>query len=115
MEYVSQYQELSEYSSSFVYGMMMMMKIIIIIIIIIISIIVIIYHHHHDNHQIPPPHHQVTATPLPDLEEIVEVSLQPASALLEEPTPTRYLGHDGHCGLGGAGGHHGCGSGGDHK
>ena len=40
MEYVSQYQELSEYSSSFAYGMMMMMKIIIIIIIIIISIIV---------------------------------------------------------------------------
>ena len=32
MEYVSQYQELSEYSSSFAYGMMMMMKIIIIII-----------------------------------------------------------------------------------
>jgi len=32
---------------------------------------------------------EVTATPLPDLEEIVEVSLQPASALLEEPTPTR--------------------------
>ena len=33
---------------------------------------------------------QVTATPLPDLEEVVEVSLQPASALLESPTPTRY-------------------------
>jgi hypothetical protein len=33
---------------------------------------------------------EVTATPLPDLEEIVEVSLQPASALLiEQPTPTR--------------------------
>lgn len=34
---------------------------------------------------------EVTATPLPDLEEIVEVSLQPASAsaLIEEPTPIR--------------------------
>ena len=59
----------------------------------------------------------MTATPLPDLEEIVEVSLQPASALLEEPTPTRYLGHDrgpggsgglyGHGGAGGYDGHDG--------
>ena len=56
----------------------------------------------------------MTATPLPDLEEIVEVSLQPASALLEKPTPTRYLCHDrgpgglyGHGGAGGYDGHDG--------
>ena len=55
----------------------------------------------------------MTATPLPDLEEIVEVSLQPASAsaLTEEPTPTRYPGHAGHVGHDGHAGHGGRGPG----
>jgi len=37
---------------------------------------------------------EVTATPLPDLEEVVEVSLQRASDLLEETTPTRSCSGD---------------------